>query len=70
MSINLISRPDNERDLFIFRYPLLNETIQTGATLVVQDNEAAVLVNNGKVYDVFIKGEHKYKLSLEFSTGL
>lgn len=59
MSINIIERPQNDSELFIFRYPLLNNTMQMGTTLVVHENEAAVLVKNAKVCDVYIKGEHK-----------
>ena len=63
MSINIAKRPDNEKELFIYRYPLLNENLAMGTTISVSENEAAVLVKNGKVFDVFIKGDHK--LSLE-----
>ena len=45
-------------ELFIYRFPLLNNLIEMGSTLKVGADEAAVLVKNGKVYDVFPKGEH------------
>lgn len=63
MSINVIQRPKNDAELFIFRYPLLNKTLEMGSTIIVNENEAAVLVKNGKVFDVYPKGE--YKLSPE-----
>ena len=58
MSINKIERPESEKELFIYRFPLLNNLIEMGSTLKVGPDEAAVLVKNGKVYDVFPKGEH------------
>ena len=58
MSINRIERPENEKELFIYRYPLLNNTIEMGASLKVGQDEAAVLVKDGIVYDVFPRGEH------------
>jgi membrane protease subunit (stomatin/prohibitin family) len=58
MSINILERPKNERDLFIYRYPLLDKTVAMGSTIKVGEGEAAVLVKEGKVYDVFSKGEH------------
>ena len=59
MSLNKIERPQNEKELFIYRYPLLNETLEMGTTIVVNENEVVVLVKNGKVFDVFPHGEHK-----------
>ena len=59
MSINIVERPMNDSELFIFRYPLLNNKMEMGTTIAVHDNEAAVLVKNGKVFDVYPKGEHK-----------
>ena len=58
MSVNVVQRPEQEKNLFIYRYPLLNETLEMGSTIKVGENEAAVLVKNGKVYDVYPKGEH------------
>lgn len=58
MSINRIERPENEKELFIYRFPLLNNTIEMGASLKVGADEAAVLVKDGVVYDVFPRGEH------------
>lgn len=58
MSINRIERPESEKALFIYRFPLLNSTIDMGAKLVVGQDEAAVLVKDGRVYDVFPKGEY------------
>ena len=58
MSVNIVQRPEQEKNLFIYRYPLLNETLEMGTTIKVEENEAAVLVKNGKVYDVYPKGEH------------
>lgn len=58
MSINIVERPKNDSELFIFRYPLLNNTMEMGTTIKVGENEAAVLVKNGQVFDVFPKGEY------------
>lgn len=63
MSLNKVERPQNEQELFIYRYPLLNETLEMGTTLVVHENETAVLVKRGKIFDIYPKGE--YKLSPE-----
>lgn len=58
MSVNIVERPKEEKDLFIYRYPLLNQTLETGTTIRVKENEAAILVKSGKVYDVYPTGEH------------
>lgn len=63
MSINLVKRPENEQDAFIFRFPLLNNTLAMGTTLEVGANEAAVLVKNGKIFDVFPSGTHTFSLT-------
>lgn len=57
-SINKLERPASESELFIYRYPLLNNLIEMGTTLTVGPDEAAVLVKDGKVYDVFPRGVH------------
>jgi membrane protease subunit (stomatin/prohibitin family) len=58
MSINKLERPESERELFIYRFPLLNNLIEMGSKLTVGPDEAAVFVKDGKVYDVFPKGEY------------
>lgn len=58
MSINKIERPESDKELFIYRFPLLGNLIEMGSTLTVGPDEAAVLVKDGKVYDVFPKGVH------------
>ena len=63
MSINILERPKNEKDLFIYRYPLLDKTVAMGSTIKVGEGEAAVLVKEGHVYDVFAKGEHVVSVS-------
>ena len=55
MSLNKVERPQNEQELFIYRYPLLNETLEMGTTLVVHENETAVLVKRGKIFDIYPK---------------
>jgi len=63
MSLNILERPESEKSLFIYRYPLLNNTMEMGTTIKVHESEAAVLVSDGKVFDVYPCGEHV--LSLE-----
>lgn len=58
MSISVISRPDNEKDLFVYRFPLLNSNIKYGSELLVKEDEAAILVKDGIAFDVFPTGNY------------
>lgn len=63
MSLNIVERPQSDAELFIYRYPLLNTNLEMGTTIIVHENEAAVIAKDGKVFDIYPTGE--YKLSLE-----
>ena len=58
MSLNLVEKPKSEGELFVYRYPLLNNTLEMGTTLKVGENEAAILVKDAKIFDAYTKGEY------------
>ena len=57
-SLKSIECPSTEDSVFVLRYPLLNNSLKIGTTLLVKANQVAVFVENGKVFDVLAEGEH------------
>lgn len=57
-SLSLIECPNTEESTFVLRYPLLNNSIRVGTKLFVKQNQVAVLVENGQVFDVLTEGVH------------
>ncbi len=59
--IDLIECPDISEEIIVYRFPILNKEIRNGAQLIVKEGQVAVLVSNGQVGDVFLKGKHRLK---------
>ena len=57
-TLNNIECPIIEESILVFRYPLLDNSIKIGAKLLVKQNQVAVIVENGEVFDVFPEGIH------------
>ena len=57
-SLNVIQCPYSEENIFVLRYPLLNNSLHIGTKLLVKQNQVAVFVDNGKVLDVLSEGIH------------
>jgi membrane protease subunit (stomatin/prohibitin family) len=57
--IDVIQWTEDSDSVIAWRYPMQDQEIQYGATLVVRESQMAVFVNEGKVADVFGPGTHK-----------
>ena len=57
-SLSMIECPDTENDVFVLRFPLLNNSIKMGTKILVKQNQVAVFVENGVVFDVLDEGIH------------
>jgi membrane protease subunit (stomatin/prohibitin family) len=57
--IDVIQWTEDGDGVLAWRYPMQDQEIQYGATLVVRESQMAVFVNEGKVADVFGPGTHK-----------
>ena len=57
-SLKSIECPKTEESVFVLRYPLLNNSIRIGTTLLVKPNQVAVFVENNTVLDVLPEGTH------------
>ena len=57
-SLKNIECPNNEENVFVLRYPLLNNSVRIGTKLLVNHNQVAVIAEDGQVFDVFPEGEH------------
>lgn len=57
-SLKSIECPHIEENVFVLRYPLLNNTIKIGTKLLVQSNQVAVIVKDNVVLDVLNEGTH------------
>ena len=57
-SLDTIQCIDTEDSVFVLRYPLLNNTIRVGTKLLVKQNQVAVFVEDGNVFDVLTEGIH------------
>jgi membrane protease subunit (stomatin/prohibitin family) len=57
--IDVIQWTEDGDGVLAWRYPMQDQEIQYGATLVVRETQMAVFVNEGKVADVFGPGTHK-----------
>lgn len=62
-SLTSIECPNTEANVFVLRYPLLNNTIKIGTKLLVKQNQVAVFVDEGEVLDVLPEGV--YNLTVE-----
>ena len=54
--IDVIQWQEPEPGILAFRYPMLDQEIQTGGQLTVRESEMALFVDQGKIADVFPPG--------------
>lgn len=57
-SLSMIECPNTEDNIFVLRFPLLNNSIKMGTKILVKQNQVAVFVENGEVLDVLTEGIH------------
>ncbi len=56
--IEIIEWVDDSRNTLVYRFPVYRKEIKSGAKLTVREGQAAILVNEGKIADVFGPGLH------------
>ncbi len=56
--IDIIEWMDDTRDTMVFRFERHQNEIKYGAKLIVREGQAAVLINEGKLADVFNPGTY------------
>lgn len=56
--IDIIEWADDSKDTIVWKFPRYNNEIKNGAQLVVRPGQAAILVDEGKLADVFTEGRH------------
>lgn len=56
--IDVIQWTESEPGTLVYRYPMQDMEIQSGAQLIVRDTQTAMFANEGKVADVFEPGTH------------
>ncbi|WP_155830320.1 SPFH domain-containing protein [Glycomyces tenuis] len=56
--VDIVERPEEALGARVWRFPRYDNEIKTGARLIVRECEAAVLVAEGRVADVFGPGAH------------
>lgn len=57
--IEIIEWVDFSRDMVMWKFPDQNKEIKMGAQLTVRESQVAVLINEGKMADVFQAGRHE-----------
>jgi len=57
--IEIIEWLDDSPETLVHRYPVRDQEIKMGARLTVRENQAALLVNEGKAADLFAPGLHE-----------
>jgi membrane protease subunit (stomatin/prohibitin family) len=57
--IDVIEWTESEPGLLVYRYPMQDKEIQTGAMLTVRESQLAVFINEGQFADMFKPGLHK-----------
>lgn len=57
-SLDIVECPNTTANVFVLRYPMLNNTIKAGTKLLVKQNQVAVFVSDGNVLDVLAEGVH------------
>ena len=57
--IEVIEWTDNTSNTLVYRFPVANNEIKMGASLIVRESQMAVFVNEGVVADVFGPGHHE-----------
>lgn len=57
--IDIIEWVDYSRDMLVWKYPDQDKEIKMGAQLTVRESQAAILINEGKMADVFEAGRYE-----------
>ena len=57
--IDVIQWTDPQEDVLVWRFPMQDQEIQTGAQLTVREAQMALIVDEGKAADAFGPGLHK-----------
>ncbi len=57
--IDIIEWVDDSRHILVWRFPRFNNQIKHGAQLIVRPGQAAILVSQGRIADVFGPGQYK-----------
>ncbi len=57
--IDIIEWQDDTKDTIVWKFPRYQNEIKNGAQLVVRPGQAAILVDEGKLADVFTEGRYK-----------
>src|SRR5438552_17775385 len=56
--VDIVEWTDDSRDTIVWRFPRYENEIKMGARLVVRESQVALLVNQGRLADVFPPGLH------------
>ncbi|WP_432358716.1 SPFH domain-containing protein [Sporosarcina sp. UB5] len=56
--IEVIEWTDQNSNTMVYRFPVQNNEIKMGASLIVRESQVAVFVNEGEIADVFMPGHH------------
>jgi membrane protease subunit (stomatin/prohibitin family) len=59
--IDIIQWTEDADGILAYRYPMMDMEIQNGATLVVRDTQKAMLVDQGRMADLFGPGQYTLK---------
>ncbi|RMG69591.1 MAG: SPFH domain-containing protein, partial [Bacteroidetes bacterium] len=57
--IDVIEWVDYSRDVLMWKFPDQDKEVKMGAQLTVRDSQVAILINEGKMADVFEAGRHE-----------
>ena len=56
--IDIIEWMDDGQETMVYRFERHNNEIKNGAKLICRENQAAILVNEGQLADIFGPGTH------------
>ncbi|MBD7983227.1 SPFH domain-containing protein [Sporosarcina sp. Sa2YVA2] len=56
--IEVIEWTDQNSNTMVYRFPVQNNEIKMGASLIVRESQVAIFVNEGEIADVFLPGHH------------
>ena len=56
--IEVIEWTDQSSNTMVYRFPVQNNEIKMGASLIVRESQVAIFVNEGEIADVFMPGNH------------
>ncbi|MDW0117277.1 SPFH domain-containing protein [Sporosarcina thermotolerans] len=56
--IEVIEWTDQSSNTMVYRFPVQNNEIKMGASLIVRESQVAIFVNEGEIADVFTPGHH------------